>query len=195
MTPQVASDAIRNNLTVYLIGCDCNCDCSDIAFITSAFNNDIDTLLNDDLFEDELTDIEINMLIAFAGVANAVTPVYIGNGAISGGSSSSSSGGGGSGSDECCEVDEDYEYIGYDQDQNTYQYDVSDFDIVGNEIWIEVDGNYEYVGIPDNMDELLEMLNNMGLGVFTITDDTLSAVGFHNYGSLYQIQQLVVEES
>lgn len=193
MTTQAASDAIRNNLSVYLSGCDCNCDCDDLPFIINAFNNDIDTLLNDGLSDDQLTDLQIDMLIAFAGVATAVTPVYIGNGAISGGSSSSSSSSGSS--EQCCEIDDNYPYTGYDSDLNTYQYDVSSFTIEGLEIWIEVDGNYEYVGIPEDMDELLEMLNDMGLGAFSLDGDTLSAVGHHSYGTLYPIQQEVIAES
>jgi hypothetical protein len=80
------------------------------------------------------------------------------------------------------EITESYPYIGYYDDELTYNFDISDIIYTG-EFWVIVDNNYEYIGEPSDEAELLSMLNNdLGLGVWSIDGSTLTVIGYHTYG-------------
>jgi hypothetical protein len=81
-------------------------------------------------------------------------------------------------------ISDDFINIGYNSNELTYTYDISDI-TYPDVFWIIVGENYEYVGESSSQEELLTNLNNTGLGVFTVQDDILSVTGYAVYGELF----------
>ncbi len=83
-------------------------------------------------------------------------------------------------------ISDDFINIGYNSNELTYTYDISDL-TYPDVFWIIVGENYEYVGEVTSQEELLTYLNNTGLGVFTVQDDILSVTGYAIYGELFSV--------
>src|SRR6185295_6245323 len=81
-------------------------------------------------------------------------------------------------------ISEDYEWITYRAALRTYTYTINW--IYDGGFWIVVDNNVKFVGEPTSDDELLEMLNEMDLGVFTLDGTTITVKGYHIYGDILE---------
>lgn len=79
------------------------------------------------------------------------------------------------------EVPESYPNIGYDGTEHTCTYDISAFTFP-DDFTVVVDDVTEDLGTITNTDYLLIALNNLGKGSWTLTDDTITVVGYHDYG-------------
>lgn len=86
------------------------------------------------------------------------------------------------------EVEESYDYIGYNMFLKEYEYDITgaDFSAEGM-VWILVDGNYEFVGNPSSSAQLIINLNTLGLGTFTLAGGIITVFGYHEYGEMLGI--------
>lgn len=95
--------------------------------------------------------------------------------------------GGDGGADDDTEllVTEDYPWIGFTRLEYTKQYIADPLWTYPTQFIIKIDNNWEFVGTPNNLTNLVSLLNApLGWGAFSETGGVITVVGHHNYGEL-----------
>lgn len=77
-----------------------------------------------------------------------------------------------------------YPYIGYVNALTTATYTTDADWIFPQTFWIVIDNNYEFVGTATSLSNLVELLNVMELGTFSVAGLVITAVGYHDYGQM-----------
>lgn len=81
----------------------------------------------------------------------------------------------------------DYPIIGYMGLEHTYEWAVPVEWTYPGEFIIVIDENWNFVGSANNLTNLLVLLNDLGLGVFTTAGGIITVVGNHEYGDILEL--------
>lgn len=81
----------------------------------------------------------------------------------------------------------DYPIIGYMGLEHTYEWTVPVEWTYPGEFIIVIDENWNFVGSANNLTNLLVLLNDLGLGVFTTAGGIITVIGNHEYGDILEL--------
>jgi len=183
--PLFNTEAVSNCIIAKIIsfmrhqGCNINCDCDEL------FRYYLFSLIDDAIHYQSLpsifTDEQIIDFVGFTGCINSSYTYTPSTSNIITGHTEVQSGGQGS----TAVIIDDYYWIGFSHTKQQADYDLTGVDFP-NEFWLNVDNNNEYVGFANTANDLINLLNAMNYGSWSLKNNIMTGIGFHLFGKLFK---------